>query len=418
MLRARQAPAPGSCARPSASSRLIEAGLRHPEPRTAARGTLGAPARHVAGPAFDAHLGARRPASSPATMTRLAQRLGFDGFEALRAALRAPAGRRRRHCGHRAAGPRKGRRALPRRSSDTERGPAGACRRRGAGQRAAGRWSAAADAMLSAPVRVLPRACACRTAWPSRCTMRTRCWRPTAILLTHLGGTLTRPDARRSREGCLLVAISQSPYCAHDGRGRADGAPPGRPGAGADRQPRCRRWRAKPRTCCCSTAPPTPFPLHHRRAGADRDPADCRSRSVAATACVTTWRMRQQRLQTERAYWERSGRQGSPVSGTARRRLPPSTCLMTHVLHRQLKTTPARCRPAARRDASPTPKGATTSTPPAAPRCPASGHGHPDVLAAMHAQVDRLAYAHTSFFTTEVGRGAGRPAGRSTRRRA
>jgi adenosylmethionine-8-amino-7-oxononanoate aminotransferase len=30
------------------------------------------------------------------------------------------------------------------------------------------------------------------------------------------------------------------------------------------------------------------------------------------------------------------------------------------------------------------------------------GHGHPDVLRAMHAQLDRLAYAHTSFFTTEV----------------
>jgi adenosylmethionine-8-amino-7-oxononanoate aminotransferase len=30
------------------------------------------------------------------------------------------------------------------------------------------------------------------------------------------------------------------------------------------------------------------------------------------------------------------------------------------------------------------------------------GHGHPDVLAAMHAQTDQLAYAHTSFFTTEV----------------
>jgi adenosylmethionine-8-amino-7-oxononanoate aminotransferase len=30
------------------------------------------------------------------------------------------------------------------------------------------------------------------------------------------------------------------------------------------------------------------------------------------------------------------------------------------------------------------------------------GHAHPDVLAAMHAQVDRIAYAHTSFFTTEV----------------
>jgi adenosylmethionine-8-amino-7-oxononanoate aminotransferase len=30
------------------------------------------------------------------------------------------------------------------------------------------------------------------------------------------------------------------------------------------------------------------------------------------------------------------------------------------------------------------------------------GHGHPDVLAALHEQLDRLAYAHTSFFTTEV----------------
>jgi adenosylmethionine-8-amino-7-oxononanoate aminotransferase len=29
------------------------------------------------------------------------------------------------------------------------------------------------------------------------------------------------------------------------------------------------------------------------------------------------------------------------------------------------------------------------------------GHGHPDVTAAMHAQADRLAYAHTSFFTNE-----------------
>ena len=30
------------------------------------------------------------------------------------------------------------------------------------------------------------------------------------------------------------------------------------------------------------------------------------------------------------------------------------------------------------------------------------GHGHPDVRAALHAQLDQLAYAHTSFFTTEV----------------
>lgn len=30
------------------------------------------------------------------------------------------------------------------------------------------------------------------------------------------------------------------------------------------------------------------------------------------------------------------------------------------------------------------------------------GHGHPDVLAAMHRQADTLAYAHTSFFTSDV----------------
>jgi len=30
------------------------------------------------------------------------------------------------------------------------------------------------------------------------------------------------------------------------------------------------------------------------------------------------------------------------------------------------------------------------------------GHAHPDVLAAMHAQIDTLAYAHTSFFTSEA----------------
>jgi adenosylmethionine-8-amino-7-oxononanoate aminotransferase len=45
------------------------------------------------------------------------------------------------------------------------------------------------------------------------------------------------------------------------------------------------------------------------------------------------------------------------------------------------------------------------------------GHGHPDVIAAMHAQIDKLAYAHTSFFTTDVAEElahrlvAGAPAG-------
>ncbi|HWE18049.1 MAG TPA: aspartate aminotransferase family protein [Hyphomicrobiaceae bacterium] len=35
------------------------------------------------------------------------------------------------------------------------------------------------------------------------------------------------------------------------------------------------------------------------------------------------------------------------------------------------------------------------------------GHSHPDVLAAIHAQLDTLAYAHTSFFTSEVAEALG-----------
>ncbi len=74
---------------------------------------------------------------------------------------------------------------------------------------------------------------------------------------------------------------------------------------------------------------------------------------------------------------------------------------MTHVIHRSLRTTPPLAVGAegvyligadGRRylDAS---GGAAVSC---------LGHAHPEVLAAMHAQIDRLAYAHTSFFTSEV----------------
>ncbi|WCM91206.1 aspartate aminotransferase family protein [Acidovorax sp. NCPPB 2350] len=74
---------------------------------------------------------------------------------------------------------------------------------------------------------------------------------------------------------------------------------------------------------------------------------------------------------------------------------------MTHVFHRHLHHTPPVAAAAqglfiedsaGRRylDAS---GGAAVSC---------LGHAHPDVLAAMHVQIDRLAYAHTSFFTTAV----------------
>jgi adenosylmethionine-8-amino-7-oxononanoate aminotransferase len=74
---------------------------------------------------------------------------------------------------------------------------------------------------------------------------------------------------------------------------------------------------------------------------------------------------------------------------------------LTHVFHRHLRQTPpvaagasgTRIRDAAGREYLDASGGAAVSS---------LGHGHPDVIAAMHAQIDKLAYAHTSFFTSEV----------------
>jgi adenosylmethionine-8-amino-7-oxononanoate aminotransferase len=74
---------------------------------------------------------------------------------------------------------------------------------------------------------------------------------------------------------------------------------------------------------------------------------------------------------------------------------------MTHVLHRQLRTVPPLAvagRGITIVDASG--REYLDASGGAAVSC--LGHGHPDVIRAMHAQIDKLAYAHTSFFTTEV----------------
>ncbi|MET3480165.1 aspartate aminotransferase family protein [Variovorax atrisoli] len=74
---------------------------------------------------------------------------------------------------------------------------------------------------------------------------------------------------------------------------------------------------------------------------------------------------------------------------------------MTHVFHRHLRQTPPVAassqgmfiRDAEGREYLDASGGAAVSS---------LGHAHPEVMAAMHAQIDRLAYAHTSFFTSEV----------------
>jgi adenosylmethionine-8-amino-7-oxononanoate aminotransferase len=74
---------------------------------------------------------------------------------------------------------------------------------------------------------------------------------------------------------------------------------------------------------------------------------------------------------------------------------------MSHVFHRHLRHAPPvaasaqgmTIRGADGRDYLDASGGAAVSS---------LGHAHPDVLAAMHAQIDRIAYAHTSFFTTDA----------------
>lgn len=73
----------------------------------------------------------------------------------------------------------------------------------------------------------------------------------------------------------------------------------------------------------------------------------------------------------------------------------------THVLHRSLRHTPAvavRGQGVWIHDSAG--RAYLDGSGGAAVSC--LGHNHPDVQAAMHAQLDALAYAHTSFFTTEV----------------
>ena len=74
---------------------------------------------------------------------------------------------------------------------------------------------------------------------------------------------------------------------------------------------------------------------------------------------------------------------------------------MTHLLHRSIHSVPpvaVRGRGIELFDADG--KAYIDASGGAAVSC--LGHAHPDVIAALHAQLDRIAYAHTGFFTTEA----------------
>jgi adenosylmethionine-8-amino-7-oxononanoate aminotransferase len=73
---------------------------------------------------------------------------------------------------------------------------------------------------------------------------------------------------------------------------------------------------------------------------------------------------------------------------------------MTHILHRQIHAElPIAVRGAGLYLYDADGRAYLDASGGAAVSC--LGHGHPDVLRAIHEQLDKLAYAHTSFFTTE-----------------
>jgi adenosylmethionine-8-amino-7-oxononanoate aminotransferase len=74
---------------------------------------------------------------------------------------------------------------------------------------------------------------------------------------------------------------------------------------------------------------------------------------------------------------------------------------MTHILHRTIHSTlPTAVRGHGIELFDAAGKSYIDASGGAAVSC--LGHGHPDVIKALHEQLDRLAYAHTGFFTTDV----------------
>jgi len=74
---------------------------------------------------------------------------------------------------------------------------------------------------------------------------------------------------------------------------------------------------------------------------------------------------------------------------------------MSHIMHRSLRQTPPVAVSAQGmmiRDSN----GNTYLDACGGAAVSSLGHGHPDILSAMHRQIDRNAYAHTAFFTTDV----------------
>lgn len=151
---------------------------------------------------------AREAGVTPATMTRLAQRLGFDGFEALREPYRhhLAGGRRLSHLGRaRVVQPRQGAAALADLNAQQQANVASVV-----ALNAPAAVEAAADTMLAA-ARVLFLGLRVCHGVAFQLHYAYGLLRHNGTLLGDLGGTLTDRLAHAGGDD-LLVAISQAPY--------------------------------------------------------------------------------------------------------------------------------------------------------------------------------------------------------------
>ncbi len=320
-------------------------------------------------------------------MTRLAQRLGLPGYDRVRQlhadAVRQSPGQLSR--------PRRGVAGPPRPRGRRRAGaghfcfagaaPAGSvvCRRRP---------SASLPPPTSSPAPGTCSASACARASPSptsstmcaRCSAPTPCWStaPAAV------GVDVLRDDRRERRAAGDLGQALRP---------AD-----------DRRRQIRQGARRP----------------HRRRDRQRDVAAGRARRRQPSWCAprrrrsfTPWRRPSPRSNAWRRWSPRGAvPRRSPRSRPANASWPPSapTCCRARkdaAAHdacvctaRSPTTIRPRRRARASSSATQTGKDYIDASGGAAVSC--LGHSHPDVIGAMRAQLDKLEYAHTSFFTTQV----------------
>ena len=232
------------------------------------------------------------------------------------------------------------------------------------------------------------------------------------MLIGGLGGA-SSDEADTLGQGDALVVVTQAPYAAATLELARSAAERGAAVIALTDAPPARSFRSPAMSCASrgrdapgDTGGPASF--FHSTAGllGLAEHLIARVAVLGGDGVLQRLSEIESRQRADGVYWpETPGRPAPPARGaeSAARLTLSGTCVMTRsrVFHRSLRATPPS--PCAARGAwlyDQSGRAYLDGSGGAAVSC--LGHNHPDVLAAMHAQIDALAYAHTSFFTTEA----------------